>query len=400
MIKVLLLASIINIGDMSNAEQTLRIIKDKAQPEKVIFATVDASLAPEALVKAFAAKAQNTVDCFLLIAISDNGIKALKTLMSHNMIRDNMYVYWSGHQLFDDLKHPAALGIEHILLPSFTINDEALSKLRLEVKHVDTVFGVPTKNTSLSELERTYHQWNVGQFGPKPDLNKKYIIVMLPGDAPDIDGKIKLFTKNSAKSLFDHVSALYTNIGSNVEILIHNGPRTGRHNPEDVSSIACNHEYEKGMKPPVDDISQYFVSLLQNSGISHQFLNFGFEVKNGKKRASSVSDALIYIATYTDSYYILPAESVSQISQLTLYIDPSRLIAFEPDSMNNEHDRLLDEAFAAGYLSKFGRAGNVISPERGVLRTSDDVVQVLANVLEAARAKCTNLGRKYHHGPK
>lgn len=387
-IKVLLLVSVINVGDVSNAEQTLRMFRTEMGSQRVTFATVDAGFDEENLIRSFSSKARSNTDCFLVVAVGDKGLKALETLVSKNMIQDNMYVYWTGHQYFEDLKQAKNFKIDHIMLPQFAVNDAILRELAKEVKYVDLTFGVPTKTLSLSELELSYKNWNRARFGDKPALDKRYIIVMLPGDAPDIDGKIKVFTEKSAKSLFDKVYALYQKHGSDTEVIIHNGPRTGRYDPQDPQNILCNHEHENGKEIPLDNISKYFLSLLEEHKVPRKFFNFSFETKYNIKKPHSVSDQLIYIATNTDSYYILPSESISQISQLTLYIDPSRLIAFEPDSMNQEHKKLLNDAWNNGYLSKF-EGENIVSPVRGVLRNSDDNIGVIKHILEGMHNKCS-----------
>ena len=101
---------------------------------------------------------------------------------------------------------------------------------------------------------------------------------------------------------------------------------------------------------------------------------------------------MIYIATNTDSYYVLPSESVSQISQLTMYIDPSRLVAFEPDSMNSEHYKLLNDAWNKGFLSKFD-GDNILMPVHGVLRKADDSIHVVKHIIEGMQHKCSGKAR-------
>lgn len=389
-IKVLLLVSTINIGDVSNAEQTLRMFRAESGAQRITFATIDANLSEENLLRSFALKAAKNTECFLVVVVGDKGLNALETLVSKNMIQDNMYVYWTGHQYFDALQRAKELKIDQIMLPRFAVNDTILHEIEKDVKYVDLTFGVPSKTLSLSELELSYQKWNRVRFGDKPALDKRYIIVMLPGDAPDTDGKIKVFTQKSAKSLFDKVYALYKKHNADTEVIVHNGPRTGRYDPNNTKNVLCNHEHEKGQDIPLDNISKYFVSLLQEHNVPNKFLNFSFEIKYNSKKPHSVSDPLIYIATNTDSYYILPSESVSQISQLTMYIDPSRLVAFEPDSMNTEHKKLLDDALAKGYISRF-EGDNVIAPLHGTLRNADDNIVVIKHIVEGLHHKCSGI---------
>ncbi len=388
MIKVLLLVSTLNIGDVSSAEEILRLFRADISKTTMTFATVDASFAAEDLMRSFTSKVRNNKDCFLVVAVGNKGYEALDLLAKHKLLQDNMYIYWVGDTMPPDLNDKVAqLHIDHITIPQHLTNQKLYEKLQQESEFVSTTFGVPSKTVSLEMLEAYYRNWNKGRFANRPALDKKYIIVMLPGDTQDSGGQIRLFSKASAKSLFEKVVALHKN-NPDFEILVHSGPDTGKF-AEDAKDIACNHEYSKGQVVPLDEVSKYFIALLDESKIKYKFFNFGFELKYNIKKAVSVLDPLLFVAASTDSYYIVPAESVAQISHLTLYLDPAKLIAFESDSMNDEHMKMLDLAWSNGYLSKFNDKNEIISPDRGALRNNRDVVEVVQNIITGVRQKCT-----------
>ena len=157
---------------------------------------------------------------------------------------------------------------------------------------------------------------------------------MLPGDAPDSNNKIKYFTKNSAKELFNNIYELWKNSGSKHKIIIHNGPRTGKYD-QSTGKIDSNHEDNK-----TDKISEYFIELLNSSKMEFSFFNFNFESDGLIKKSNSIYKQMLYIAKTKDkdNYFIIPGESVSMIGQVPLYIKSDKVILFKSTSMNQEHE--------------------------------------------------------------
>ena len=388
MIKIIVLVSALNLGDVSNAESTIDAIKAHAPQDHIEVSTIDTNTKESQLVQTFVKNTKNRDAYNAIIAIGDNGLNALKLLNAKNAIKQNTYIYWSGHQFFDALKDYKALGIDHIMLPSFTIDNERIAQLKTNLVNVNTTFGVPTKFAAVPELKKSYDNWDGEKwgYGTKPLLNKRYIIVTLPGDAPDVDGKIKLFTKKSAHALFDDIRNLYRMAPSS-EVVVQNGPRTGKYDSN--NQVICTHEYSQGTTPQIDSVTEYFISLLSHSKMKYTLHNFAFELdKRGKKTSYSTYNPLLYVALNTDSYYVIPGESVSQISQFTTYIKPEKLVVFESDSMNSSHQKLLGEAFALGYLSKFHQ-GHVMLPKNITQRSSDYTHQLASDILRGINTKCS-----------
>ncbi|MES2214411.1 MAG: hypothetical protein V4485_00110 [Pseudomonadota bacterium] len=378
MLKIVLLVSAVNMGDVGNAQETLHYLEQKIHaPLEII--TIDASKDAEVIAREL--KNSKSSDPKIIIAIGDNGLKALKAAQGDAL--DKAYVYWSGHQFFDSLD-VKSLHIDHIALPEFAMTES--KKVSLEDVRLTATFGVPTKNLSKEELKDSYDSWKAAD---KPELSKKYIIVMLPGDAPDIDGKINVYTPESNKDLFDKVYAFWKK-HADYEVLVQNGPRTGKYDIDDTKKVVCNHEYKKGESPSLDKISEQFIEWLKSHDVPYKFYNFTFEVDGSKKIPHSVANQLLYLSTLTGNYCILPAESVSLLSQVTSYLDPQHIIAFAPDSMNAEHRKLLEMAFGLGYLSKFAETEgdkSVVTPTNKACRNQNDAEDAAFAIVDGFHAK-------------
>lgn len=217
----------------------------------------------------------------------------------------------------------------------------------------------------------------------KPLLANKYIIVMMPGDAPDSNEKIRYFTKDSATKLFQDVYKLWEDKGKEHKIIIENSPRTGKFDPN-TGALVGKHEYIKGQNPEVavDKISKYFVSLFKD--IDHQFFNFAFEIDGEQKRTISVFNPLLYLANQgEDNIFILPGSSVSLMAQIPLYLPTDRIILFKTSSMNEDHENIFNAAFNRNYLSYFNTNGEVVMPGVIEQRMEDDSLQIARDISNA-----------------
>ena len=239
------------------------------------------------------------------------------------------------------------------------------------------LFAVPNKNPSLAELKISYDNWDILN---KPSPDGKYIIVTLPGDAPDPDGKILQFSSSSSKKLFNDVKKLWQEKGQKHIILLQNSPRTGRF---DINGqIICSHEYNYLESPSVaiDNVSKEFINWLKEEpNLNYRFFNFSIEINGDKRKTISSYYPLLYLAQKgKNNYFITPGESISMLSQTPSYISPNKNIVFLPDSMNESHESVFSLAEKRKYLSYFSNNGMIIEANSNNLRTENDAA-ILAN---------------------
>lgn len=199
---------------------------------------------------------------------------------------------------------------------------------------------------------------------------------MLPGDAPDQDSnKINYFTVESAKKLFDDLIFLWNKLGSKHKILIHNGPRTGKYDQQ-TGKEKCKHESEND----VDQISNYLINLFKDIDAEFSFINF----YKSNNVAHSSFNPLLYIAQLSgaNNYFIVPGESVSMLSQIPLYLDPLKAIAFRSSSMNQEHLSFFKQTIEDGHMSYFQTEHReIITPKSPRKTTIEDLTKDLNNIV-------------------
>ena len=273
------------------------------------------------------------------------GSPALKFLKNNLTNLSNSCVYWGAHQLMDSDKvilTEIAPFIDVIALPAGIIEGNNNFFRNFEnIKLINTI-AVPTIKLTNKELSEAYNSLH-SQY-KKINLNKKYILVSLPGDAPDFNSNWKKFNKESTENLFALIQYLW-NQNNYDAVLIENGPRTGK-------LLGFDHTYKTNIYDSIDHISKYFLSMLSKNNIPYQFYPFAFNVDSDGNRVASVSahKALIYVMIKTNSTFIIPGESTSQIGEIPRYIKPPLAVVFSPSSQNDAHKFSMKKSYDLGLL--------------------------------------------------
>ena len=379
-IKILLLVSSVHLGDVGQATATIKALSADIAIE--VF-DIDASKHPEEARLEYLDKVKTIPkdQNYITLAIGESGMELLEYLSDNRAIDNSRsYTCLSIHQYFYEFEK---LKLDHIILPESTINTIEKDKLLENISNINLILTPLTNNPSVEELKTSYNNWLSPE---KPSLNDKYIIIMLPGDAPDSSNKMHYFTKDSAKELFQYVYKLWEEKGKKYKILIQNGPRTGKFDPE-TGKIVNKHEYSSNQDPSIaiDDISAYFVKLF--SKMDHSFFNFAFEIKENRKEAISSFNPLLYLARQNDNIFILPGASVSLIGQIPQYLPPDRIILFEASSMNKNHQSVFQLAFERNYLSYFSSTGEVIMPAKLDHGTENDSKKIAKDIITGYMSK-------------
>lgn len=377
MLKVLILVSSLHTGDMSQVEEISRAFsKNNIMIHKE---TIDAKepfiSAADKYYKLTQQIPKN--EKYITLAVGEEPMKLLKLLSQNKMINTKRsYTCLFIHQYFSNIKH---LQLDQLIIPQITINTKEEMEVVKKIPNVTYIFAPLSNNPSVEELKNSYDNWNDSN---KPSLDGKYIIVMMPGDAPDSKNKIHFFTKESANKLFLDIAKLWQKLGRNHQIIIQNGPRTGKFDPT-TGEIACKHEYLANQNPElaIDEVSKYFINLFKDQGINYSFFNFAVKVDGENRKTISYFNPLLYLAQQNNNIFVIPGGSVSMMGQIPLYLNSDRIILFKPSSMNEDHEAIFHLAFSNNYLSYFAEDGLIISPAKIEKRKNEDSAQVIKNLL-------------------
>lgn len=364
--KIIFLFSKVNIGDVANANSIFNKLLKKSNIKERVDIDVNEDF------NLIADKYSSIKQKDIVFAVGEKAMGFLNYLHKNELIdKQESKIAAIIHQYDERIKE---VPLDYISLPEVVIDSEEKKNIINNISSSTLTFSVPTNNPSIELLKQSYDNWNIAN---KPSLEHSYIIVMLPGDAPDSKNNMQFFTKESADFLFEDIKNLWINKASKHKIVIHNGPRTGRYD-SNSGDISCDHESEE-----IDQISKYFLSLFDNSSIEYQFFNFSFKLENGAKKAISVFNQLLYISQTEnkDNYFIVPGESISMLGQIPLYLEANKIIVFKPSSMNEAHESVFNSAVKHNYISYFDNNKEVITPDYYIKRDKDDVDEIVNDML-------------------
>ncbi|WGL58549.1 hypothetical protein QEJ31_08355 [Pigmentibacter sp. JX0631] len=392
--KIILLYSFSQAGDTAHIKSLEKVLSGQFENKEIY--SINANEDKSNILKEFKEikdKKNNSLQVqnetkHLVLTVGEKGGEALEAITDGKLVDNNYYIYWGMHQYSAKIKDYKKLKLDHLQIPETSLNSIEKIESVKDIPNVSKTLTVPNINPTIEELKNTFAKWEINkQF----DLEKNYITVLLPGDAPDSKNKIYYFSKDSAYSLFKNVQNIWLKSNSKKTVIVQNGPRTGKYDPK-TGDVICSHEYKTGESnaTAVDNISEYFINLLQENKIPFVFSNFSFEIKDKHRIKHSSFDPILFLAYKTKSIFIFPGESVSLIGQLPFYLDPENVIAFYSSSMNEEHKTTLEAAFKNGYLSKFNAKGEIEYPEKPTKLLMDDNTKVANDILKGYNRKFKN----------
>jgi hypothetical protein len=339
--KIIILASLINVGDVSNYSETIKAL---SAPNVDIshIEIVDANESPSTIQTAFA-RANSNDENKLIITVGEKGLNALRAVQT-NINPAKSYVYASVHQYFTILKDITV--IDNLAIPQAMLAESDVTEGIKHIPHITPTISVPVEVKSAEELQAIYDGW--AEKGQYP-LDGKYIIATIPGDAPDYKNNFKLFDKRSAQSFVAKLNELRSGDYRDAKIILLGSVRTGQRDPSDPKKVRYNHTYQKGSKPVIDPITKYIEDLLKTSRIRYTLYPANFEIDQGTASLVSYNwQGMALAALAGHSIYLVPCESISQMAQAALLLPPEKIATFVPSSANIQHQNVLATFSGAG----------------------------------------------------
>lgn len=307
------------LGDRSNLLGIAEELKD-SKPDSEIqeFSLEDLSKADSLI--------ESERDRAIVISAGKYGIEAIGRLKnSHN---NKILAVHLFHQIIkeENISHDTLIGKADIIaLPSHALNPNFEDKIKNSKTKLVKTIGV-AHNSQKQDLIKAYEEYK--EHLPKSD---KYLGIILPGDAPDSNGGMKYYIPQMAANLAKQVASMAKK--GNFAILITNGPRTGKHNPEN-GGILVNHQ--DGI---TDDVTLKFVEILESVGSKYKLFDFQKGQKNHKN--------LIFgaILNHKGSTILAPGESTSMISECVDLMEPGSVIIYMNEAMNENHKKHVSSEF-------------------------------------------------------
>ncbi len=302
----------------------------------------------------------------IILSVGDYGIDAFKRIKAE-INNPNLKYVLSSHQLTDKIFLEKD-NIDLLALPAHAISQEFEREFKKEnVSKIIPTIGV-AHNLDKHQVETAYEE-NKDKILPLKAC-KKYIGVILGGDAPDASNKMHYYTAEEAIRLADYIAALAKK--ENAVVLATDGPRTGKHNPLDGQVNEKAHT-EQGEPNPV---SGAFQTRLAQQLPPDQFKFYGFIY--GKP---SLSKAIYGAVVKTQGKLFIPGESTSMISEGIDSVGKGMMVVYPTNSMNENHKAHVKLEQQHGRVKLLDANFNKVSLPTQALPIKESAAQVIAHAL-------------------
>ncbi len=275
----------------------------------------------------------------ILISAGSSGLNVLHDLkQAHPDIKS----IWSGHQVFGEIVlFESAIAPDVMAFPAHQKNhvpDFLIAKTQLVLTD-----GVP-HNVSESTIEMDRSAF-MAKRRTLPEFLVKTVVVILPGDAPDMSGVEKVFSPEHAIALAERIHQLYPSHG----FAVTNGPRTGKY-------LDPVNAHRKG---GVDPVTQAFVTrLTELNRRAPALYDFQFSLL-----PSAYKPLLHAVKTSADSVLLCPGESTSMVTETLGYLPRDKVMIVEvPEVMSEAHNEHLREVSRMGGVQILDSFGSVCVP--------------------------------------
>ncbi len=286
----------------------------------------------------------------IILSCAYYGIDAIAYLKADQKVAHNAIAVHLSHQILNspNAKHEQMVqkngysGADLIVLPSHVLDEVSIKNLTSEYTKLLQTIGV-AHNTYLSDLEIAYNRDKA--MLPKA---KKYLGVILAGDAPDSNGEMHYYTTEDAYKLAEHVSKLA--IKEKYTVLVGNGPRTGKFDPNTGREANV---HKDGI---VDPVTQRFVEILRDKQVDFKLFDFQ---KGQPSRKELMFGAIL---KNPGSKILVPGESTSMISESIDLLPKGSIIIYQNSAMNESHNKHTKAEFDNGRASCMDLNMNVAHP--------------------------------------
>jgi hypothetical protein len=250
-------------------------------------------------------------------------------------------VIWAGHQWFTEFENQA-IWPDMIALPKSAYRKEMAERIPDHSMLIltDGVAHCVNEETVMAEASKFQGTW------ASSELFTSCIGIIIAGDAPTPDGIMKCFGPDEARAQAKAIAAHITKNGfghDQTAILVVNGPRTGKHNPQNGSLIDPD-PHRSGL---VDMSSQAFIDVLKST-FPNQVFFYDFQFG----QSSAYKPAMHRVRQAKHGAWYVPAESSSMVTESTfLSAQGIPVVVYCPSSANESHLALVKEAHRSGLIS-------------------------------------------------
>lgn len=310
------------------------------------------------------------------------GLCGLNLLSAHsNQIDENSMIVCLTHQWYEEIesliKHTQNhYGLDIIAIPSHALH-QGIRNLFSDSYTTLVITNGVCHNVSSKDIIREYNLFK--DLFPFDD-NNKLIAIVLPGDSLNPDNTWLFFTAEEAERIANHmVSYLNSPENQNSNLIVTNGPRTGKHNP-----ATGEENFDAHRNGSLDSVTARFMGIIGNS-----VRNLLFDFQYGVKGQFMATLGALQKSSRSELY--LPGESTSMISEAvdTLSGDNGdrSITIIMHSAMNESHSTFVQALQEKNIISILTKDNQLIAARKD-LDTSENEPYVSARDM-VAQSICT-----------
>jgi mitochondrial fission protein ELM1 len=271
----------------------------------------------------------------VIIASGESGVKLYDSLKGSIDPKNTLATYSSHMPVKGYEKMLGTVKLwalpKHVVNAKFNILDKSDN---LKGTKIVPVIGVP-HNVTQEELRAEYTKYKDHFKNVKGD----FVVVILGGDAPDEDGKMRFYHNSEAMKLANVISTFANH--KNLSVLVFNGPRTGLH--DDNGKVDDNAHRTK-----LDHVTNKFQEIITQNVPSDRL--FIYDFKHGEP---SLYKAGLGFALEKHAEVFVPGESTSMISEAVDNLSADEVIIVSNDAMNKTHEAHVRSVLDTGHAKLY-----------------------------------------------
>lgn len=255
-------------------------------------------------------------------------------------------VIWSSHLFFDEFYQiNPQLWPDYMALPKTLLSKELK---QLIASHTQLIL---TDGVSHAINDEVIEKSVCNRSLTLPPLKTPVCIaIILAGDAPDSRNEQRLFHAVNARKQASLIANYIKRTGidlSQAVFMITNGPRTGKFNIKTKEAVQPDPHSNGILDKPTEEVSGTFLKSMNEYFPHHKIYFYNFQ-----QQAESAYLSMMHCAIHAEqAIWIVPAESVSMISESTYLSEKGVLVAaYVPSSVNPEHMKIVRAVRDAGLI--------------------------------------------------
>ncbi len=308
--------------------------------------------------KVFNAAATTPEESYHIILVGDAGAKAVEQLS----VPQNVQLFWSGHQRSPALKH----AVESGKINTVSIARSGIS--RAETIHfarhaqVHLVPGVPVEMKE-DVVHASYLQHQEQLLAQE---DKRRIVLILGGDAPDLEGNRGYIPPEEGRQIGVMLAALAKQ--HNAVVAIINNPRTGEYDPLTGQETLAHHNWHpdtgETLEQNYDKTTQALCALLEEETVPFQIYDFRWGTQKLRTEAAktavgsshpvtSMYDPVMgLILSDPNAMVLYTGESITEGNKCAKYLLGRQTYAITVASMHEGHEDFTQELHERGYIGR------------------------------------------------